>query len=396
MAVISDLACDARVWKEVRSLERMALSVRLIGCSYELASVRRRKVGTLEVVEYPLGRRSGRVSRLRRAGTLLRVWLEILRSRASVHHSHNIHVGPAGWLASRFRGSRLVYDAHELYGEAEPGARWWAVPRISLVVERFLVRRSDAVFTTNASRADVLREGHGRASIRVLQNVPRCHSDVEPLDPGYPPGPVLLYQGGIYATSRAFRETLEAMRLLEDVQFVLLGFGRDHDLSLIRKWATELGVSKRVHFLPPRPFDELVRTAAAATIGLVPLKPHNTNHKLGDTNKLHEYLMAGLPVVASDLPELRRVLTAGDVPVGELFDPSAPESIAAAVRRVLDDPALYAERRVEARRLAQERFNWDAEEPTLLEVYRSLLWPGNGASPLSRSGRRRFPLRLPG
>jgi len=128
----------------------------------------------------------------------------------------------------------------------------------------------------------------------------------------------------------------------------------------------------RVHLLPPRPFDELVRTAAAATVGLVPVRNRSTSDYLGDTNKLFEYLMGGLPVVASDLPEIRRVVTAGRPAVGELFDPSSPASIAAAVRQVLADPDLYARRRVEARRLALELFNWKVEEQRLLDLYARL------------------------
>ncbi len=184
--------------------------------------------------------------------------------------------------------------------------------------------------------------------------------------------PLALYQGGIYAEDRPFRETIQAIAELEDIHLVILGFGRDPDLRLIRRWSDEAGVPERVHLLPPRPFDELVRTAAAATVGLVPVRTRSTNEYLGDTNKLFEFLMGGLPVVASDLPEIRRVVTAGQPAVGELFDPSSPASIAAAVRQVLADPELYARRRVEARRLALELFNWKVEEQRLLDLYARL------------------------
>jgi glycosyltransferase involved in cell wall biosynthesis len=126
-----------------------------------------------------------------------------------------------------------------------------------------------------------------------------------------------------------------------------------------------------VHLLPPRSFDELVRTAAGSSVGLVPIKSNKANHRLGDTNKLFEYLMAGLPVAASDLPEIRRVVTQGDPPVGELFNPDSPKSIADAIRRVLSDPA-YERRRLEARRLALEKFNWEIEERRLIGRYRVL------------------------
>ncbi len=378
-AVASDLTFDARVWKEVRSLTRAGHDVKLIGCAYELPSTRRRRADEIDVVEVPLGSRSGSISVRERATTLVRLWAEVLRTDARVYHSHNIHVGPAAWLASRLRRGRLVYDAHELYGE-DTGSDIVnrLLRRASFELERFMVKRSDAVITTNPSRAAILSRRHGRESVHVLANVPALVEHVEALDPGYPEAPVLLYQGGIYPFGRAFAETIRALRLLDDVHLVIIGFGREGHLELVTQWAREAGVGERVHLLPPRPFDELVRTAAAADVGIVPIKPINLGSQTGDTNKLFEYLMAGLPVVASDLPEIRAVVTAGDPPVGELFDPDSPESIAAAVRRILDHPERRDGSRREARRLAVERFNWSAEEAKLLPLYDEV-----------RKGRRR-------
>jgi glycosyltransferase involved in cell wall biosynthesis len=222
---------------------------------------------------------------------------------------------------------------------------------------------------------------HGRRQVVVLRNVPSLQREVQPLDPGFPSDvKVLLYQGGIYARSRAFRETVEALsHMSEDIHLVIVGFGREDDIDLVRSWAEEFAVVERVHLLPPRPFDELVRTAAAATLGLVPIRPIRLNHTLGDTNKLHEYLMAGLPVVASDLPEIRHVVRQGDPPVGEIFDPDDSASIAAAVERILSDQEQLARRRSEALRLAQELYNWEVEQQKLLDLYGRL--NGTGVNP---------------
>jgi len=235
------------------------------------------------------------------------------------------------------------------------------------------VRQSDRVITTNFSRVGVLSKRHGREGIICLPNVPYRVDSIIPLDPGFPKGvPVLLYQGGIYAETRAFRETIAAMRSIPELHFVILGFGRDNDLKMIDEWALEFGVSERVHRLGPQPFDQLVHTAAAATIGLVPLKPISLNSFLGDTNKLHEYLMAGVPVVASGFPEVRRVVKQGDPAVGEIFDPENQQRIADAVKRILDDPR-YGERRIEARRLALEEHNWEFESHHLVGLYREAI-----------------------
>lgn len=370
-AVVGDLAFDARVWREVRSLAQVGYRIRLLGCDYDDTRHAVWDEKGIEVVQVSLGSRSGRVSRLERARTLLRLWVKILRTQAAIYHAHNVHVGPPAWLASRIRGSALVYDAHELYGEATGTSVVHHIAAfIERRVERFLVRRSDRVITTNVFRAKQLSERHGRQQVEVLQNVPWLISELSPFDPGYPRGSnILLYQGGIYAEGRAFKQTIQALPMLEDVDLVIIGFGREQDIDRVRKWAADTGVSSRVHVLPPRPFDQLVNTAAAAALGLIPITPRGLNEYLGDTNKLFEYLMAGLPVVASDLPEIRRVLTSGDPAVGEMFDPESPESIAHAVRGILEDRTLYERRRREARRLAVSTFNWDLEQRRLVDLY---------------------------
>ena len=332
------------------------------------------------MLEIPLGRRDRPKSYRRRLAALARVSAQVLSTRARVYHSHDIHVGPVSWLASRVRRGKLVYDGHELRGEANgPGLRARLTARTGALIERLMVTRSDVVITTNPSRAEVLRQRYGRQDVVVLANVPLLERDVVPLDPGYPEGKrVLLYQGRIFAEGRCFRETVQALTMVDDdIDFVILGFGWESTRAQIRAWAQESGVADRVHFLPPRPWHELIRTAAAATVGLVPIRGKLLNHKLGDTNKLHEYLMGGLPVIASDLPEIRRVVTMGDPPVGELFDPSSPETIARALTDVLAGPGPLEERRRQARVVAEEHLNWEIEEQRLLALYNDLLEPNH-------------------
>ena len=380
-AVISDLPFDARVWKESRSLANAGRSISLTGPAYDIEHARRRREESgIDVLEIPFGRRDRPKSYGRRLAALARVSAQVLSTRARVYHSHDIHVGPVSWLASRVRRGKLVYDGHELWGEAEgPGIRARLMATTGALIERLMVTRSDVVITTNPSRADVLRQRYGRQDIAVLANVPLLEREVVPLDPGYPEGKrVLLYQGWITAEGRCFRETVQALAMVDDdIDFVILGFGWESARAQIRVWAQESGVADRVHFLPPRPWQELISTAAAATVGLVPIRGELLNHKLGDTNKLHEYLMGGLPVIASDLPEIRRIITMGDPPVGELFDPSSPETIARALTELLADPELLAARRRQARVLAEEHLNWDIEERRLVALYDHLLEPNH-------------------
>jgi glycosyltransferase involved in cell wall biosynthesis len=305
----------------------------------------------------------------------------VLRTPARAYLSHDIHPAIPVWLASRARGSTLVYDAHELWCEPYSSTiRARIVGRLNALLERLMVRAADAVITTNDSRVEVLRRRYARSDITVVANVPLLNDDVTPHDPGYPEGKrTVLFLGRISARGRAFREIVAALRLLEDdIELVIVGFGWESERDQIRMWARDAGTEHRVHFLPPLPYDQLAAAAAAATVGVVPIYAEQINEALGDTNKLHEYLMGGLPVVASDLPEIRRVVSSTTPSVGELFDPRSPESIASAINAVIEDP-LYEERRAQARNLARERLNWSNEERTLMTIYGRLLDRGDAA-----------------
>jgi glycosyltransferase involved in cell wall biosynthesis len=104
---------------------------------------------------------------------------------------------------------------------------------------------------------------------------------------------------------------------------------------------------------------------------VIPVQRSTLNHWLGSPNKLWEALAAGVPVVVSDFPEMRRVVL-GDagLPLGGTCDPTSPASIAHAIRTVTGRPG--AERddlRARCLQAAHERWNWETEATALLALY---------------------------
>ena len=86
-------------------------------------------------------------------------------------------------------------------------------------------------------------------------------------------------------------------------------------------------------------------------------------------NKLFEYCMASVPVIGCDFPEVSRVLQ--ESPIGELFDVDSPDSIAAAIDRLLGDPDRLRQAR-EATADIRERHHWGVARRELERLYDGL------------------------
>jgi glycosyltransferase involved in cell wall biosynthesis len=159
-------------------------------------------------------------------------------------------------------------------------------------------------------------------------------------------------------------QLIEAVALLTRGVLVVLGDGPL--LQQMKRDISQLGLTQRVHLLGRVSMAELPSYTAAANVGVALIQNVCLSYYYCLPNKLFEYLQAGVPVVASDFPEIRRVVQ--EFEVGELVDPSRPTEIAGAIQRLIDDPARYARLCLNARKAA-ERMNWEQEEERLIHVY---------------------------
>jgi glycosyltransferase involved in cell wall biosynthesis len=137
----------------------------------------------------------------------------------------------------------------------------------------------------------------------------------------------------------------------------------------LRRRAERAGVGKRIHFHGAVPQHELLRFTASADAGLIPYQATCLNNLYCTPNKLFEYIAAGLPIVACDLPELRRVI--GDNGIGLIIDAGSPETFARAIDQLLTDRGKLQDLR--ERVLAVSRsLNWEQESKVLLQVFDGL------------------------
>lgn len=299
---------------------------------------------------------------------------------ADVHHGHDLSGLPAAVEAATRDRARVVYDSHEYFLESRSNARRPRWARMILGrMERNLARRADALVTVNESLATELsRRLRPRRTVVVYNAPPRWKPGRKAADPlrpaaGIPSGtPVALYHGAF--TAHRGIEQLAAAILepgLESAHAVLLGYGELHD-ELVAQAADDR-YGGRLHVLDAVAPEDLPAWVAPADVGIVAIQASTLNHRLSTPNKLFECLAVGVPVVASDFPEMRRIVHDPLGSLGELCDPSSPADLARAIRAILDlSPDARAELRARCLKASHERWNWETEGGRLVALYERL------------------------
>lgn len=131
--------------------------------------------------------------------------------------------------------------------------------------------------------------------------------------------------------------------------------------------AAEGGVADRLHMLPPAIPSEMERLAAVYDVGFSGEPGHTANNRIALGNKLFSYLLAGVPIVMSDVPA-HRGLAPEIEGAAFLYPADYPSVLAATLDTLLCDPEKLAAARASAFRLGQARFNWDVEKESLLSL----------------------------
>lgn len=299
-----------------------------------------------------------------------------IRDRAEVYHGHDLSALWPAYLAARLTGAKVVYDSHELFSERNTAYKEGFLIKTALrLQEKFLIRHVDKVITVNRSIALELQNRYGmRVTPDVVMNCPslvvteRTTLLRERLSLA-PEVPIVLYIGGI-TFNRGLEQTIQSLKYLDKPVFVMLGPGKKGFINFLRDIAVTHGVSDRVIFAPPVPHTEVARYASSADVSVAPIQNVCLSYYYCSPNKLFESIMAGLPVAASDFPEMRSVIEADHI--GEVFDPAKPEEIAAAIRKILGDRRAYEEMRTNAYR-ASKKYSWEQESARLLAIYDELI-----------------------
>jgi glycosyltransferase involved in cell wall biosynthesis len=247
-------------------------------------------------------------------------YAEAIQRPAEVYVAHDLPQLLPAALAAAYHHSYLVYDAHEYF--PEQGYILENKQHFDLVtaVEAWIAPFADQVITVNKSIAEYMVIRNKIDLPEVILNCPALyHTQNLPILPSKQLNydleipfekQIILFQGG-YAPTRNLENLVRAMSLIKNdkVVLVLLGPGFEYQGGLY-EIAQNLGlVNNKVYFHSAVPQHDLLHYTAAADAGIIPYHFNELNNYYCTPNKLFEYIVAGIPILANDLPELNRFVS---------------------------------------------------------------------------------------
>jgi glycosyltransferase involved in cell wall biosynthesis len=297
----------------------------------------------------------------------MKVLIYLLFKPFDILHCHDLWVTPASFVLRLFRKFRFVYDAHEYFEGLEIFNRNKIRKRLWMMVEKTIMGKVDVLISVSEPIARLYQKKYPKVKhIEVIRNVPKMEIDLDRLENRLLPDEdkkIALFQGH-FKPGRGLLQLIEAMTMIEHVHLVLIGGGELEEE--IRDKIKILNVENKVTLTGYVPTSQLIKTASGADLGLVLFEPTSLNYTYALPNKFFEYIMAGLPVLASNLETFETYIKKYDI--GMTVNPQDVQGIAEAITGMLSDE----EQLIIWRRNAGETskiLNWENESQKMNQIY---------------------------
>jgi glycosyltransferase involved in cell wall biosynthesis len=298
----------------------------------------------------------------------IRLLFHLIFNRYDILVANDLDTLLPNFIVSKLKRLLLVYDSHEYFTgvpeiQDRPFVKW-----VWKNIEKMIFPHLKHVMTVSDSIAVQYEQEYGIKPVTV-RNCSRRTDGINPYSREEldikKDHLLLILQGTGINVDRGGEELIEAINKTENVTLLIVGSG--DLLPVLKEKVKELYLSERVKFIPKVPWEEMMRYTKSADAGLSLDKNTNINYRFSLPNKLFDYISAGIPVIAGNLPEVTRIVTVNKC--GILIPEITPGEISHAIKILVEKPDLLTELKRNALS-ASVSINWDQESSKVREFYK--------------------------
>lgn len=298
---------------------------------------------------------------------IYRVTLFYRKKEIKMINIHAIALLPFGIFLKYLFKAKLVYDTHEL--ETETNGSKGLRKKLAKFMEKSLIKKCDLIFVVSENIADWYAKEYEIQRPVVVKNAPRLidnkktnhfRENLSIKDDSI----IVLYQGGL-SKGRGVDLLLETFKKRDDdkVVIVFMGYGQlEEDIKIASK-------EKNNIFFHPAVAPEIVLDyTSSADIGISFIENTCLSYYYCLPNKLFEYAIAGLPVIVSNMKEMRELVEKYDM--GIIVEDDKVNSMNNAIDKILQSD--IKQMKLNARRCAEEN-SWEKQEIKMINEYKRVL-----------------------
>lgn len=363
ISVINDLSNDQRVHKVCTSLHEQGYEVHLIGRKLKDSRPLRRPYST------------HRMRLFFTSGALfyaffnIRLFLFLLFRKTDIVHANDLDTLLANYLVSKIKGIPIVYDSHEYFTGVPEIQHRPFVKNTWTKLERWIFPKLKHIFTVNNSITELYYQDYKKRP-HVMRNIPFQQALPSPVERDSittdPDKKILVLQGAGINVDRGAEEMLEAMTHLDNYLLMIIGTG--DVIHVLKARAAQEDLKDKVMFLGKLPYEEMMRYTQIADAGLTLDKDTNINYRFSLPNKVFDYIRAGIPVISSDIIEIKKIIEKYEV--GTIIPNHEPLVMAETINAYLCN--INKTELNQKIKFASEQLSWENEVIKMLETYKNL------------------------
>ncbi|MFA6979409.1 MAG: glycosyltransferase [Ignavibacteriaceae bacterium] len=292
----------------------------------------------------------------------------LLFTKADLIFAEDVYTLPFVILFAKLKKAKICYDSREIYAHLAGLSNKKNIQMFWRWIEKTFIKSVDVVITTGEMDSAYLEKAYNLRATVVIRNLPLAIKIIESFDYRKKYNLendeiILLYQG-VILPGRGLNNIFNIMDQLGNCVLIILGDGEYE--GKCRQIVREKKLTNKVFFFGKVTQNELLKYTSGADIGLALIENLSLSYYYALPNKMFEYIYCGLPVIASNLPQMKAVIEKYNV--GLCVNSEDSNEIKSVINMMASDDKYRKKLSANCKEASHE-LNWNNEIKKLFRVF---------------------------